>query len=150
MTRTTTTDLSPAIAGWLATLWAFHKSDPFAAYVAKTYGQTVTQASSFDCVYIAEAESGDLEAGQIGSIIKKWWKVDDSGLTEIRRPQLPTTDSSALFDRRPVLKFFTDGDRVVFGERLGPNLICRKAGKLSTAEGLVSVKDVRLLWTAGS
>lgn len=146
---TTSTESSPAIALWLAGIWGLHKSEPFAAYLARTYGKQVDHLPSFACVYIAEAESGDLDTGQIGGIIKKWWMVDDTGLTEIRRPQLPSTDDAVLFDHRPVLKFFTDGERVVFGERLGPDLICRKAGKLIAKEGSVSVTDIRLLWTAG-
>jgi hypothetical protein len=146
---TTPTESSPAIALWLAGIWGLHKSEPFSAYVAGTYGKDVDHLPSFECVYIAEAESGDLDTGQIGGIIKKWWMVDNTGLTEIRRPQLPSTDDPVLFDQRPVLKFFTDGERVVFGERLGPDLICRKAGKLIAKEGSVFVTDVRLLWTAG-
>lgn len=142
----TRVELSPAIALWLAGIWSFHQSETFADYVAKTYHKHVAQLPSFECVYIAEAASGDLDTGQIGGIIKKWWKVDDTGLTEIRRPRLPSTDEPVLFDRRPVLKFFTDGERVVVGERLGPNLICRQAGKLVATEASVSVTDVRILW----
>ncbi len=143
-------EVSPAIATWLAGIWSFHKSKAFADYVAKTYGKHVARLPSFECVYIAEAESGDLDTGQIGGIIKKWWRVDDAGLTEIRRPQLPSSDEAVLFDRRPVLKFFTDGERVVVGERLGPHLICRQAGKLVATEAYVSVTDVRLLWATNN
>jgi hypothetical protein len=149
MTMTTPTASSPAIALWLAGIWALHKSERFLAYVTEIYGKPVDHLPSFECVYIAEAESGDLDTGQIGGIIKKWWMVDDTGLSEIRRPQLPLTDDPALFDQRPVLKFFTDGARVVFGERLGPDLICRKVGKLIAKRAAVSVADVRLLWTTG-
>jgi hypothetical protein len=74
--------------------------------------------------------------------------VCDTGITEVCKLQPFSTDEQALFDERPVLKFFTDGGRVVFGERLGPNLICRKAGDVVTTEATFDVKDVRLLWTA--
>jgi hypothetical protein len=137
---------SSVIALWLAGIWDLHKSSAFADYVAKTYHKRVVRLPSFECVYIAEAESGDFETGAIGGIIRKWWKVDDAGLTEIRRPQLSTTDQPALFDRRPVLKFFTSGGRIVVGERLGPDLICRRVETLLPQEASFRVADVRLLW----
>ena len=140
-------EMSPAIALWLAGVWRCHKSDQFLDYVAKTYGKPTDRPPSFDCIYIAEAEEGDLDSGRIGGIIKKWWKVDDAGLTEVRKPQLHSTNEPVLFDQRPVLKFFTDGKRVVFGERLGPNLVCRRAGKVLGTQASVCITDVLLLWT---
>jgi hypothetical protein len=139
-------ELSPAIAHWLAGVWSGHRSDQFLDYLAETYGKRVDRPPSFDCIYIAEAEEGDLDSGRIGGIIKKWWKVDNVGLTEVRRPNLPATDEPGLFDQRPVLKFFTDGKRVVIGERLGPKLICRKAGKVEITEASVGIVDVRIIW----
>lgn len=139
-------EFSPAIALSLAAIWRFHKSEAFADYVARNYRKHVPSLPSFECVYIAEIENGDLDKGAIGGIVKKWWMVNGRGMTEIRQPQLPLTDESALFDLRPVLKFFTDGERIVLGERLGPNMICRRAGKLVATETAVSITDSRLLW----
>jgi hypothetical protein len=146
----TGTTSSPAIAMLLADIWAFHKSASFAGYIANTYGKCVDRLPSFECVYIAESESGDLDNGTIGGVIKKWWRVDGSGLTENWRPRLPSTDEPGLFDRRPVLKFFTDGERVIVGERLGPNLNCRKLGRLINTATLAWLRYARLLWTTKS
>lgn len=139
-------ELSDAIAIALADIWNFHKSEAFVDHVARTYQKHVTHLPSFECVYIAEIENGDLDKGYIGGIVKKWWMVNDRGMTEIQRPELPLTDEPVLFDRRPVLKFFTDGERIVLGERLGPNLICRQKGKLISTKSSVSITDVHLLW----
>jgi len=138
--------LSSAIALALADIWRFHKSEAFADYVARTYGKHVTHPPSFECVYIAEIENGNLDKREIGGIVRKWWMVNDKGIMEIRSPQLPLTDEPVLFDRRPVLKFYTDGERIVTGERLGPNLICRQTGKLFSTKTSVSITDVRLVW----
>ncbi len=146
----TSIDLSSAIALSLADIWSFHKSEAFAAYVTRTYHKFMTQLPSFECVYIAEIENGDVDKGEIGGIVKKWWVVDDRGMTEIRRPELPPTDEPVFFDRRPVLKFYTDGERIVTGERLGPTLICRQTGKLVATKTSVSITDVRLLWATNA
>jgi hypothetical protein len=143
-------DLSPVIAFSLAGIWSFHKSEAFADHVSRTYGKHLTHLPSFECIYIAEIENGDPDKGYIGGIVRKWWMVDDKGITEIRKPQLPLTDGPDLFDRRPVLKFFTDGERIVFGERLGPNLICRQTGKLVSTQTSVSITDVRLVWATNA
>jgi hypothetical protein len=142
--------LSSTIALALADIWRFHKSETFADYVARTYGKHLTHLPSFECVYIAEIENGNLDKGEIGGIVRKWWMVDDRGTTEIRRPELPRTDEPVFFDRRPVLKFYTDGERIVTGERLGPNLICRQTGKLVSTNTSVSITDVRLVWATNA
>jgi hypothetical protein len=142
-------ELSSAIARWLAGIWELHRSEPFAAYVATTYGMHVDHCPLFDRVYIAEAESGDLAMGRIESFVKKWWRVDDRGLVEVCRSELRSTDGPEIFDHRPLLRFLTDGERIVLGERLGPGLICRKTGKVVAKEGAVSITDLRVVWTAG-
>jgi hypothetical protein len=146
----TGTDLSSAIALSLADVWNFHRSEAFADYIAQTYRKHVTRLPSFECIYIAEIENGDLDKGEIGGIVKKWWIVDDRGMMEICKPELPMTDEPVLFDRRPVLKFYTDGERIVTGERLGPNLICRQSGRLVSTKTYVSITDVRLLWATNA
>jgi hypothetical protein len=146
----TSIDLSSAIALSLADVWSFHRSEAFAEYVTRTYRRCVTRLPSFECVYVAEIENGDLDKGEIGGIVKKWWMVDYRGMTEIQRPELPRTDEPVFFDRRPVLKFYTDGKRIVTGERLGPNLIFRQTGKLVSTKTSVSITDVRLLWATNA
>ena len=147
---TTGTELSRAIAIWLARMWRCHKTEQFLHYIACTYGAALDRTPCFDCIYIAEAESGDLKTGRISSSIKNWWKVDDAGLSDIRVPDLPHEVDFIPFDRCPVLKFFTDGHQVVLGERLGPDLVCRKVGTLTESEACLSVADIELLWTSNS
>jgi hypothetical protein len=142
------TESSQAISLWLAELWRLHKLPSFRDYIMATYGRCPTGSPAFECVYIAEAESGDPSQGQIGSIIKHWWKVDDSGLVQIRRPSIPELDEPGVFDRRPVLKFFKDDNGIVLGERLGPDLICRKTGKLIMTETGTLVKGLKVVWVS--
>jgi hypothetical protein len=141
-------EMSQAVAYWLARIWEYHKPKSFAEYIGATYGKYPEALPSIDCVYIAEAKSGDLDAGQIGSIIKRWWKLDDTGLILIRMPSLPPLNEAILFDPRPIVKFYTDGERVVFGERLGSSLICRKVGNLVVTGTSVSIENIRLIWRA--
>jgi hypothetical protein len=142
------TEPSQEIAAWLAGLWELHKSKNFHDHVRKIYGRDIDESPAFECIYVAEAESGDLLHGQIGGIIKKWWQVNDSGLVAITKLNLPARDEPVGFDRCPVLKFFTDGKRVVLGERLGPDLISRRVGRLVFHENGISIEDLRVLWTS--
>ncbi|HVV98823.1 MAG TPA: hypothetical protein VHB77_00710 [Planctomycetaceae bacterium] len=109
----------------------------------------VEPAPFFECVWIAEAEDGDLDAGAIGGIISRWWVMDDAGLSgEVCPLKLRFADDSTLFDTQPVLKFFMSGDGVVLGEWFGPRLICRKVGRVVVSDAVVSVIDLRVTWVA--
>jgi hypothetical protein len=52
----------------------------------------------------------------------------------------------AFFDPTPIFQFCTDGERIVFGERFGPNMVCRKAGSVVVMESGAMVSDILVLW----
>lgn len=143
-------DLSADVAHLMATIWHEHKVPSFTDYIACTYKMHVERTPSFDRIYIAEAEFGDVETASIGGIIRRWWMMDDAGLTQIARPALPAPDDRLAFDPCPILKFFLDGTRVVLGERLGPDMICRKTATIIMRDGSVRLDNVRVAWKAGS
>ena len=51
-----------------------------------------------------------------------------------------------VYYRFPVIKFLRDGMHVSFGEALGPELNCRKVGRLQDSDRRLLIVDVRLVW----
>ncbi|HUG91316.1 MAG TPA: hypothetical protein VML55_10805 [Planctomycetaceae bacterium] len=116
----------------LSAIWHRLKSPAFPAYLESMFGReaSVVDSSIIRCVYIAHALEGDLDAAQIGAIICGWWRVSGAGIEQIRRPDLLDCQQPPGVDPTPVIKFHTDGTRITIGERYGPTLVCRKAGRV--------------------
>jgi len=139
-------ELSRGIVLWLSKLWNLHKTEGFKTHLMMTYGLRFDPLPTFECIYIAEAMEGDLEQASIGSIINKWWRIDDSGLSDVRRIVLDSDEQTNVFYKHPILKYYTDGFRIVFCERLGQNIISQKVGNVILKKGEVSVEQIQIMW----
>jgi hypothetical protein len=139
------------VASLLAEVWPLHKGGGFAKYLAETCGRSISGQASFDCIYITQAEEGDIPNAVLRSAVR-WWKVDDSGIKSTRRPDLPA-EPDALENVRegfyimPVIRFFKHGGDVLIGESYGPHLFSRKVGVLITVDGRLTLTDVRVILT---
>lgn len=134
-------EASQAIVDWLATIWMFHKSPDYLGYLSRTYGARIDILPVFECAYIGECDAGDIDSGRLVGIMDGWWVVDDSGTFAAKRARYD--DSNSLFSRCPVLRFYTDGCRVLVRERLGPDLISQKVGVVRIENDSVTIVDVR-------
>jgi len=140
-----------SIASLVAEVWPLHKGEGFAAYLTETCGRSISGQASFGCIYIAQAEEGDIPNAVLRSAMR-WWKVDDSGFRPIRRPELPAEPDAPENVREdlyitPVIRFFSEGSDVLIGESYGPHLFSRKVGKLVTAHGRLVLIGVRVVLT---
>lgn len=140
----------------LSDYWRLHKTAFFLSYLMDTFGVTPQEYPRFDCLYIAEAEDGDLAQGWIGGLIKRWWIVDDNGTRPTSRPHLPILldepdNLRADFYPKPVIKFYFADDRITFGESFGPSYVCRKTAKLVfNNDGTTTFGDSHTIWTSVS
>ena len=80
------------IALLLSEMWTLHKSEGFATYLAEIFGKAVAVHTHFDCIYISQAEEGDIPNAILRSAAK-WWQVDDSGFNNIGRPDMSEPDA---------------------------------------------------------
>lgn len=128
-----------AIALMLSSVWHLHKSESFTTYLAETCARQVSGQTSFDCIYIVQAEDGEIPTGILRSAVK-WWQVDDTGFKHISRPS-PLVDiftpenTRADFYITPVIRFFSQGREILIGETYGPCLLSRKVGTIEVASG---------------
>ena len=139
----------------MAEAWPFHQTPGFADYAWQTFGCEIEHVQKFDGIYLAEAEIGDASAGIIGGLIKRWWLVDDRGTTPTCSVKLPH-DWDAPKNLRfkcyifPVIKFLHQANDIAIGEAFGPEMRCRKVGKVVLANSIVTLDQVRLLWSSKS
>jgi hypothetical protein len=144
------------VAARLSQFWDLHKKGRFADYLRTTFGYSVCDLPTFDCLYVARIENGDTEKGYIGGILLQWWAVDDDGLRQIPNPELPTLlnepeNLRAGFYPKPVLKFYLENDRTVIGESFGPSCNCRKTARLRIGDdNTIQFFDERIVWNANS
>lgn len=145
-------DFSPdAVALLLSEIWPLHKTEQFTAYLAATSALGIAGPASFDCIYISQAEDGDIPNGVLRSAVR-WWQVDDSGIKSIRRPDLPVDVNApenirSDFYITPVVRFFNRDSEILIGEWYGPRLFSRKVAKLEKVCGLLVISDIRVVLT---
>ena len=141
---------SDDIALLLSEVWAIHKSDGFVAYLTEIFGKSIPGQASFDCVYISQAEEGDIPNAILRGAAK-WWQVDDSGLKAIRRPEMSeldaTTNVRTELYTKPVIRFFNEGNDILIGETYGPQLLSRKVGFLAVVDGQLILTKIRVAKT---
>ena len=147
--------IAQRITQLLAQAWPFHQTPGFADYAKQTFGCEIQQPLKCDGFYLAEAAIGDAAAGSIGGLIKQWWLVDDRGTTPISCAKLPRHRDApenlrSQFYIFPVIKFFRQADVISIGEAFGPEMHCRKVGKLVFANSTVTVDHVRVIWSSNS
>ena len=143
------------IAQTLAKAWEFHQSPSFVDYAKEAFGCSIDKPVKCDEIYIGEAEEGDARAGMIGSMIKQWWIVNDSGLIATEFANLPfwRDDPENLrlsFYLKPVIKFFFEGENITIGEAYGPEMRCRKIGTVSFMDDSVKFLDLKVEWNSRS
>lgn len=139
----------------LAQAWPFHQTPGFAEYAKQTFGCEIQQLVKCDGIYLAEAEVGNAVAGSIGGSIKQWWCVDDRGTTPVSYAKLPRHQDApenlrSQFYIFPVIKFFCQADIIAIGEAFGPEMHCRKVGKVVLANSTVMIDQVRVIWSSNS
>ncbi|MBI5365817.1 MAG: hypothetical protein HZA54_02170 [Planctomycetes bacterium] len=142
----TETAVALHLARKLALMWRVHRSQHFAERMARTYRLSVDALPRFDGIYIAQAEYGDAARGEIGSVLRRLWVVDDAGL----RPAADGPRDFAtrgLFYVAPVLKFFGEGDLVTLGERWGPDIGGRWIGRVAVCVDRLHFIGLRTSWT---
>lgn len=142
-------ETSDAVARCLGELWMRYQSIEFGPYLQQTYGIAVDPLPTFECLYIAEVVQGDFASGSLGSIVKQWWSVDQSGIKLVANPRIQGRDTEETFFERPWIKFFLDGDRVVLGERLGPDLMSRRLARLTYQDGKATLSETSILEAVG-
>lgn len=148
-------DFSEQIARILARIWVLHQLPAFAEYAKQTFGCEIQYLVKWDGIYIAEAECGDAPVGNIGGMIKQWWYVNDQGIFQIPRANLPRHRDApeslrSQFYVTPVIKFLKQGHCIAIGEALGPDMHCRKVGKLAFANEIVAVAELRVIWSSNT
>jgi len=121
---------SDAVLVYLHSYWRSLQSEGLADILRSTY-QTVPAAKpDFEYLLAGQAASGNMETLELGSQIHQWWRIDNTGCHAHRLLQLPQKDDSSMFWKHPIIRFFLSDERVLLGERLGEDLICRKLGTL--------------------
>jgi hypothetical protein len=148
-------ELSNAVARRLAWIFPRHRDVAFLDYLANTYSLRVTESPQFDALCLVEAENGDVETGAIGGIVKRWWLADQTGFRTVAWCGLPrfvddfddADRTGRTFYRFPLVKFLRAGMQITFGEAFGPDLACRKVGRIQQTNGGVAIVYVRLVWT---
>src|SRR5215471_2965998 len=129
----------------LSALWTTYQyQSKFEAYVSQVYDRKITIAPRFECLYIAECVKGDPSTGGLGSLLARSWKVDDNGVS-IQPLQPPRTDNGSGFFVNPLIKFFVQGNVIVVGERLAPEFLCRKLGRLNISDSSVDIVDLKVV-----
>lgn len=147
--------LTLAIVRVLAQAWQFHQSPAFADYAKQTFGCLPQESVKCDGIYIGEAEAGDATVGAIGGLIKQWWLVDDRGITPVPFAQLPRNRDEpenlrSQFYLTPVIKFLTQGDAIAIGEAYGPEMHCRKVGKVVLLRDQVAFQELLVVWSSNT
>ena len=150
--------LSEAVAGLLAWIFPRHREPTFLDYLSLTFSEAIAALPRFEKLCLAEAENGNVEKGEIGGIIKRWWLADEDGFRSVNWGEMPrfaedfndAEGTDRMFYRFPLVKFLREGAMITFGEKFGPNLACRKVGRMQQAAGNISIVDVRLVWNAKS
>lgn len=138
------------IALLLSEMWTLHKSEGFATYLAEIFGKSVAVNMHFDCIYISQAEEGDILNAILRSAAK-WWQVDNSGFKNIERPDL--SKPNALRNVRaglyttPMIRFFIEGNDILIGENYGPQLLSRKIGSLALVNEKLTLTGIRVVKT---
>ncbi len=139
---------SDLIASLLSEIWTLHKSEGFATYLAEIFGKSVAVHTHFDCIYISQAEEGDIPNAILRSAAK-WWQVDDSGLKPVGRPDLSKLDAvrNEIADLyiTPMIRFYNEGKDILIGESYGPRMLSRKIGVLSMVNGQVVLTGIRVV-----
>ncbi len=138
--------LSDLVARKLSELWRFYRTPEFLEYLLVTYKASVSENPTFEKICIAEAENGDIEFASIGGIIKRWWVIDDGGLRTVKKPDKAHQEVN-VFDPHPVVKFYMENNKIIIGERLGPDLISRKRATVTEQGGDVVISDLVVTWT---
>jgi hypothetical protein len=143
-----------AIVSLLAEVWTIHKMNCFQSYWFETSGRLIEDQVSFDCIYIAEAESGDIPHAVLRSATR-WWQVDDQGVKAIGRPDLskfsglPETMRCECFIS-PFISFFVEENDILIKENYGPRLLAWKSGKLILKDKNVFINEIKTVRTYDS
>ena len=136
---------SQLICEMLSQLWIASKRPEFVQYIHEAYEFEASSVPNFHCLYIGETEEGDFEHGPLTGLMKRWWKMDDTGLCVIKFPKLDWGGDS-IFVPTPEIFFYHEGERVTVSERLGQRLIKCKSGRLLFAEGKAHIYDVKTVY----
>jgi hypothetical protein len=99
-------------------------------------------------MHIAEAGCGDLDRGGIGGIIRRWWKMDDEGLEKTMLPFSGFYRISDQLSSCPILKFCSDGNRAILGERFSSTMMCRKRAIVKRTEEGVHLAEIEIIWVS--
>lgn len=138
------------IALMLSEMWTLHQSEGFAAYLAEIFGKSIPVHTHFDCIYISQAEEGDIPNAILRSAAK-WWQVDDSGFMNISRPDLSKPDAlrnvRAGLYTTPMIRFYVEGNEILIGENYGPQFLSRKVGTLAIVNGQIVLTGIRVVKT---
>jgi hypothetical protein len=135
--------LSAQIAKELSSLWDVQKAKQFLHYLETTFGVNEKHEPIFQCFYIGETEDGDLKSGPSGAIIKHWWQVNDSGITEIKIPKMDWDGSP--FYATPKMLFFVEGDSIAIVEIYGQKNRYWKRGKIAIIDSLPKIISIEVM-----
>lgn len=142
-------DPAVEVARELASLWSLHRTNEFARYLEDAYGHGPESCPRFDRILVAEALTGDVASGVIGSVIRRWWVIDDLGFREVDVQSLDFTERAGFY-LAPIRKFFMERDRVAIGERLGPAIGWRMVGRYLSDKVSSCLVDLKTVWISAS
>ena len=141
-------EISYRIAKKLSGLWELHRlPEEFKAYINRVYHRTVGTVPTFDCLFVAECEEGDSKKGSLGDIISRLWKVDDTGTWRAQKLHISENEDDEFYNK-PMVRFFLDGDKIVTGERLGPQYVSRRVGLVRFLHDELELSELKTLWTS--
>lgn len=133
-----------AVLQWIAERWKLCQSKPenILAHLSAACVVRLETLPKFECFLVCECESGTIESGSLSGIIRGWWRVDDSGIEVITFPGFGDPVPQSPFMQRPIIKFYSEADRILIGERFGERLLTRIRGDLVEREGRLKVENV--------
>jgi hypothetical protein len=147
-------DVGHHAAELFAWLWPGHRSPAFLRYVEASCTLGVADLPSFRAIVLSEAEAGNVEHGWVQSFATRWWVADDVGFRAVANENVPpwwgdlneAADAGRPYYFWPRVHFFVDEDRLAFTELFGPELWCKKVGRVAVRNGSPVITDVRLVW----
>jgi len=136
------------IARYLSRLWGVYQAKTLAQYVQEQFGRA-TSNPTVDGISIAECCDGNFDSGYLSGDLAKTWLIDSNGLTATDQIT-PPDEGIGDYYRLPMIRFFSEDNRIVIGETLGPTLVSRKRAFIGRKSSEIQIHSVETLWTYDS
>ena len=131
-------------------LWESCKSGEILTFLESIWKGKKLSDPGFAKLYIAEAETGNIDSNKLHSAIQ-WWERDENGFRDSSRPTIIFDEENPIYVKSyifytPWITFYYDGDRVLIGEHYGPGLSLRRVAKFEAKQNQVFLSNFKLIW----